>query len=63
MFADDTTFVAHNYWDAQETVSRFLKSTKTFGLKINLKKTEIRYCNVIERFIENWNTKTKGKFV
>ena len=43
MFADDTAFVAHNHDDAQEIVSRFARSPQAFGLKINVKKTEMLY--------------------
>ena len=43
MFADDTAFVAHNHDDAQEIFSRFARSAQAFGLKINIKKTEMLY--------------------
>ena len=43
MFADDTAFVAHDHADAQEIISRFAQSAKQFGLKINIKKTEVMY--------------------
>ena len=43
MFADDTAFVAHNHDDAQEIVSRFARSAQAFGLKMNIKKTEMLY--------------------
>ena len=43
MFADDTAFVAHSHDDAQEIVSRFAKSAQAFGLRINIKKTEMLY--------------------
>ena len=43
MFADDTAVVAHNHDDAQEIVSRFARSAQAFGLKINIKKTEMLY--------------------
>ena len=43
MFADDTAFVAHNHEDAEEIITRFSKSAKAFGLKINVKKTEFIY--------------------
>ena len=43
MFADDTAFVAHNHDDSQEIVSRFARSAQVFGLKINIKKTEMLY--------------------
>ena len=43
MFADDTAFVAQNHDDAQEIVSRFSRSLQAFGLKKNIKKTEVLY--------------------
>lgn len=43
MFADDTAFVAHSHEDAQDIVTRFASSAKAFGLKINIKKTEMMY--------------------
>lgn len=43
MFADDTAFVAHSHDDAQEVVSCFARSAQAFGLKINIKKTEMLY--------------------
>ncbi len=43
MFADDTAFVAHSHDDAQEIVTRFARSAKAFGLKINIKKTEMLF--------------------
>ena len=41
MFADNTDFVARNHQDAQEIITRFSKSAKANGLKINLKKSEV----------------------
>ena len=43
MFTDNTVFVGHNHQDAQKIITHFLKSAKVFGLKINLKKTEVMY--------------------
>jgi hypothetical protein len=43
MFADDTAFVAHTHSDAQDIISRFACSAKAFGLKINIKKTEMMH--------------------
>ena len=40
MFADDT---AHNHQAAQEIITCFLRSEKSFKLKINLKKTKVIY--------------------
>ena len=37
------TFMINNYQDEQEVITYFLKSVKAFGLKINLKKTEVMY--------------------
>ena len=36
MFTDDTGFVAHNQQNAKKIITRFSKSAKVFGLKINL---------------------------
>ena len=35
--------MAHNQQDAQEIITCFLKSAFAFGLKINLKETDIMY--------------------
>jgi len=43
MFADDTAFVAHSHQDAQEIITLFAQAAKSFGLKINIKKTEVVY--------------------
>ena len=43
MFPDDTAFIAHNHDDAQEIVSKFARSAQAFGLKMNIKKTEMLY--------------------
>ena len=43
MFADDTAFVAHSFEDAQDIVTQFSNSAEQFGLKINIKKTEMMY--------------------
>jgi hypothetical protein len=43
MFADDTAFVAHTHSDAQDIIRRFACSAKAFGLKINIKKTEMMH--------------------
>ena len=43
MFADDTAFVAHTHQDAQEIITLFAQAAKAFGLKINIKKTEVVY--------------------
>ena len=43
MFADDTAFVAHSHQDAQEIITLFAQAARTFGLKINIKKTEVVY--------------------
>ena len=43
MFADDTAFVAHNHAHAQEIITRFAAAAKDYGLKINIKKTEVLY--------------------
>ena len=43
MFADDTAFVAHYHHQAQEIMTRFARSAKAYGLKINITKTEMMY--------------------
>lgn len=43
MFADDTAFIAHTHSDAQEIISLFATSAHQFGLKVNIKKTEVMY--------------------
>ena len=43
MFADDIAFVSHSPEDAQDIITRFSRSAKAFGLKINIKKTEVIY--------------------
>ena len=43
MFADDIAFVAHSHADAQDIITRFADSARIFGLKINIKKTEVMY--------------------
>ena len=43
MFADDTVFIGHSFEDAQEIVTRFSNLAKTFGLKINIKTTDMLY--------------------
>ena len=43
MFTDEATFVADNHQNEQEIITRFSKSTKIFGLKLNLNKIEIIY--------------------
>ena len=45
MFTDDIAFVAQKskLSDIQEIITRFSKSAKVFGLKINLNKTEVMY--------------------
>ena len=41
MYIDCTIFMAHNHQDAQEIITYFSKSAKTFALKIKLKKIDI----------------------
>jgi len=43
MFADDTVFMANSHQNAQEIISLFAQAAKSFGLKINIKKTEVVY--------------------
>ena len=41
LFADDAAFVATSFEEAQDLVDRFSKASKTFGLTISIKKTEV----------------------
>ena len=43
VFADNSAFVAHNHQDTREIIACFSKSAKAFGLKGNLKNTELIY--------------------
>ena len=43
MYADDTAFIAHSHDDAQEFIAWFADSARSFGLKINITKTEMLY--------------------
>ena len=43
LFADDSTVVAHSAEKMQKVVDAFSDASKTFGLKINIKKTEVLY--------------------
>ena len=61
MFADDTAFVAHKYQDAQEIIICFLKSAKGFGLKINLKKTEVMYQTPLEFYDIDQDIQIEGQ--
>ena len=40
---ENSTFESYNHYNAQEIITRFSKSAKAFGLKINLKKNEVMY--------------------
>ncbi|KAK2162994.1 hypothetical protein NP493_1493g00012 [Ridgeia piscesae] len=42
-FADDSALVAHSAEEMQNIVDAFSDASKTFGLKINIKKTEVLY--------------------
>ena len=41
LFADDTALVAHSAEEMQKIVDAFSNASKKFGLKINIKKTEV----------------------
>ena len=41
MFADDTALIAHSLEDIQEVTTLFAQAAKTFGLRINMRKTEV----------------------
>ena len=43
MFADDTALVAHTHDDIQRITSAFARSASSFGLQINMSKTEVLY--------------------
>ena len=42
-FADDSALVAHSAEEMQKIVDAFSDASKKFGLKINIKKTEVLY--------------------
>ena len=41
LFADDSALVAHSAEDMQNIVDAFSNASNKFGLKINIKKTEV----------------------
>ena len=43
LFADDSALVAHSAEEMQKIVNAFSDASKKFGLKINIKKTEVLY--------------------
>ena len=43
LFADDSALVAHSAEEMQKIVDAFSDASKKFGLKINIKKTEVLY--------------------
>ena len=43
LFADDSALVAHSTEEIQKIVDAFSDASKKFGLKINIKKTEVLY--------------------
>ena len=43
LFADDSALVAHSAEEIQNIVDAFSNASKKFGLKINIKKTEVLY--------------------
>ena len=43
LFADDSALVAHSADEMQNIVDAFSNASKKFGLKINIKKTEVLY--------------------
>ena len=43
LFADDSALVAHSAEEMQKIVDAFSNASKKFGLKINIKKTEMLY--------------------
>ena len=43
LFADDSALVAHSAEEMQKMVDAFSDASKKFGLKINIKKTDMLY--------------------
>ena len=43
LFADDSALVVHSAGEMQKTVDAFSNASQKFGLKINIKKTEVLY--------------------
>ena len=43
LFAHDSALVAHSAEEMQKIVDAFSDASKNFGLKINIKKTEVLY--------------------
>ena len=43
LFADDSALVAHSAEEMQKIADAFSDASKKFGLKINIKKTEVLY--------------------
>ena len=43
LFADDSALVAHSVKEMQKILDAFSDASKKFGLKINIKKTEVLY--------------------
>ena len=43
LFANDSALVAHSAEKMQKIVDAFSDASKKFGLKINIKKTEVLY--------------------
>ena len=43
LFADDSALVAHSVEEMQKIVVDFSDASNNFGLKINIKKTEVLY--------------------
>ena len=43
LFTDDSALVAHSAEEMQQIVDAFSDASKKFGLKINIKKTEVLY--------------------
>ena len=43
LFADDSPLIAHSAEEMQKIVDAFSDASKKFGLKINIKKTEVLY--------------------
>ena len=52
LFADDSALVAHSAAEIRKIVDAFSNASKKFGLKINIKKTEVLYQPISTRTSE-----------
>ena len=54
LFADDSALVAHSADEMQQILDAFSNASKKFGLKINIKKTEVLYKNPRGGYHGSW---------